>query len=89
MERQVYNMRILIAEDESMIRKALRTLLERSKYTVDEAADGEEALDFIAVNAYDVIVLDIMMPKKSGLEVLKTTGSRCSRSCVRTEFPRR
>ncbi len=56
-------MRILIAEDESMIRKALRTLLERSKYTVDEAADGEEALDFIAVNAYDVIVLDIMMPK--------------------------
>lgn len=64
-------MRILIAEDESMIRKALRTLLERSKYTVDEAADGEEALDFIAVNAYDVIVLDIMMPKKDGIEVLQ------------------
>lgn len=56
-------MRILIAEDEPAIRRALKTLLERAKYTVDDAADGEEAMDLIAVNSYDVIVLDIMMPK--------------------------
>lgn len=68
-------MRILIAEDEPAIRRALKTLLERAKYTVDDAADGEEAMDLIAVNSYDVIVLDIMMPKLDGIDVLQDLRS--------------
>lgn len=69
-------MRILIAEDEEMIRRALRTLLERSKYTVDAAADGTEALDLISAGHYDVIVLDIMMPGADGIEVLRNIRAR-------------
>ena len=68
-------MRILIAEDEQAIRRALKTLLERAKYTVDDAVDGEEAMDLIAVNSYDVIVLDIMMPKLDGIDVLQSLRS--------------
>ncbi len=65
-------MRILIGEDEININKALKVLLEKSKYTVDSAYDGLSALSYIEKTNYDVIVLDIMMPKKSGIEVLKT-----------------
>ena len=75
-------MRVLIAEDEVMISKALRALLERSKFTVDTAADGEEALDFLNVGKYDVIVLDIMMPKLDGIEVLKTIRASGDRTPV-------
>ncbi len=65
-------MRILIGEDEININKALKVLLEKNKYTVDSAYDGLSALSYIEKTNYDVIVLDIMMPKKSGIEVLKT-----------------
>lgn len=75
-------MRILIAEDEAVILKALCTLLERSKYTVDAASDGEEALNYIAVGHYDVIVLDIMMPKKDGIEVLRQIRAAGDRTPV-------
>ena len=64
-------MRILIAEDESELAKGLKYLLEKNNFTVDIANDGAVACDFINSNEYDVIVLDIMMPKKNGLEVLK------------------
>ncbi|MBO4337906.1 MAG: response regulator transcription factor [Lachnospiraceae bacterium] len=63
-------MRILIAEDEIATAKALKLLLERAKYSVDIVHDGEDAWDHITAGSYEVIVLDIMMPKKSGLEVL-------------------
>lgn len=75
-------MRILIAEDEAVILKALCTLLERSKYTVDAASDGEETLNYIAVGHYDVIVLDIMMPKKDGIEVLRQISAAGDRTPV-------
>ncbi len=64
-------MRILVAEDEESIAKALKVMLEKNKYTVDIVFDGQEALNYIENNRYDVLVLDIMMPKVGGIEVLK------------------
>lgn len=64
-------MRILIAEDESELAKGLKFLLEKNKFSVDIAADGAQALDYFHSADYDVIVLDIMMPKVNGLDVLK------------------
>ena len=63
-------MRILIAEDDVATAKALKLLLEKSKYSVDIVHNGTDAWDYIAGSSYDVIVLDIMMPGMSGLEVL-------------------
>lgn len=65
-------MRILLAEDERELAKALKFLLEKNKFSVDTAYDGEEALDCFHSAEYDVIVLDIMMPKVNGMDVLKT-----------------
>ncbi len=64
-------MRILIAEDEVTIAKALKVMLEKNKYAVDMVHNGCDALDFIQASNYDAIVLDIMMPGKDGIEVLK------------------
>lgn len=63
-------MRILIAEDEVSTAKALKVLLEKAKYSVDIVHTGTDAWDYISSGSYDVIVLDIMMPGMSGLEVL-------------------
>ena len=63
-------MRILIAEDESATAKALKVLLEKAKFSVDIVQNGNDAWSFIQIGSYEVIVLDIMMPGKSGLEVL-------------------
>lgn len=65
-------MRILIAEDETTIARALKVMLEKNKYAVDMVHNGSDALDYIRTNAYDALVLDIMMPGKDGIEVLKT-----------------
>ena len=64
-------MRILIADDEKEITKALEILLEYHKYSVDIVNNGEEALTYALSNAYDGIILDIMMPGISGLQVLQ------------------
>lgn len=64
-------MRVLLAEDERELNRALVAILEHESYTVDAAFDGEEALWFIGENDYDVIVCDIMMPKLDGLSVLR------------------
>lgn len=64
-------MRVLIAEDEAPIAKALKAVLERAKYTVDIVHTGTDALDYITGVSYDVLVLDIMMPGLDGLEVLR------------------
>ena len=63
-------MRILIAEDEVATAKALKLLLEKAKYSVDIVHSGTDAWDYIRAGSYEVIVLDIMMPGMSGLEVL-------------------
>ena len=64
-------MRILIAEDEVTIARALKVMLEKNKYTVDLVHNGNDALDYIQATAYDALVLDIMMPGKDGIQVLK------------------
>ncbi len=61
---------ILIADDEKSIRKTLREILEFESYKVDEAEDGQKALEMIKENDYDVVLLDIKMPKMDGMEVL-------------------
>ncbi len=62
--------KILIVDDERAIRRTLKEILEYEKYDIDEAEDGEIGLEKIEKNNYDVVILDIKMPKKDGLEVL-------------------
>ena len=64
-------MKILLAEDTRDMNHVLAAALTHEGYDVDSAFDGEEALDFVRTNGYDAMVLDIMMPKKDGLQVLK------------------
>ena len=64
-------MRILIADDEQGIAKALKVILEKNKFAVDAVFNGMDALDYIMSTPYDAIVLDIMMPGLDGLTVLK------------------
>lgn len=63
-------MNILIVEDEKDLAAIIKKRLERENFTADTAFDGEKAIDKTIVNQYDLIILDIMIPKKSGLEVL-------------------
>lgn len=63
-------MRVLIAEDEISTAKALKILLEKARYSVDIVHDGLQAWEYVSLSTYDVVVLDIMMPGLSGLEVL-------------------
>lgn len=64
-------MKLLYAEDEVSMSEAVKDILEYHKYTVDAVYDGEEALYFARNEQYDGIILDVMMPKKSGIDVLK------------------
>lgn len=64
-------MRLLLAEDEQALSKALTTILQRNNYSVDVAYDGQEALEYLEADNYDGIILDIMMPKVDGITVLK------------------
>ncbi len=63
-------MRILIAEDEPELNDVIRKKLTAEKYAVDACHDGQEALDYLASAQYDLLVLDIMMPRLDGLQVL-------------------
>lgn len=65
-------MKLLLVEDNNQLNKALATLLKRNSYMVDSAFNGEEALLFLKEYQYDVVILDIMLPKVDGLTVLKT-----------------
>ena len=69
-------MRILLAEDERSLSKALVALLEKNKYSVDAVYDGEEALNYIEAGNYDAVILDIMMPKRDGISTLKELRTR-------------
>lgn len=64
-------MRILLAEDEKALAKAIVKIFEKNNYSADAVYDGEEALAYIESGNYDVAVLDIMMPKLDGISVLK------------------
>ncbi|KHD85804.1 response regulator transcription factor [Heyndrickxia ginsengihumi] len=68
MDQQV---KILVVDDEDRIRRLLKMYLERENYVIDEAADGDTALQKALTNDYQCILLDIMMPGKDGIEVCK------------------
>ncbi len=69
-------MRLLLAEDEKELSKALCAVLKHNNYSVDPVFNGQDALDYGLCENYDAIILDIMMPKKNGLEVLKELRSQ-------------
>lgn len=64
-------MKILLAEDEQQLSRVLETAMTHEGYQVDVAFDGQEAVDLAKENAYDLMILDIMMPVKTGIEALK------------------
>lgn len=68
-------MRILLAEDERSLARALLKIFEKNHYSADAVYDGEEALDYLENGNYDVAILDVMMPKMDGITVLKTIRS--------------
>ena len=65
-------MRLLLAEDEEALSKALVTILKHNNYAVDAVYDGQQALDYLECGIYDGLILDLMMPKVDGITVLKT-----------------
>ena len=69
-------MRLLLAEDEKALSKALTAILERNNYSVDPVYDGQAALDYLSADNYDGLILDIMMPKIDGITVLKEIRSK-------------
>jgi CheY-like chemotaxis protein len=75
-------MRVLICDDEPDIRLLFRTAFEREGALVDEAGDGDECLAVAEANPPDVIILDLMMPKRDGLSTLPALRRRCPHSAV-------
>ncbi len=65
-------MRLLIVEDERRLNQIISKSFEKEGFCVDSCFDGEEALGYIGAGEYDAIIMDIMMPKISGMEVLRT-----------------
>lgn len=61
--------KLLVVDDEDRIRRLLKMYLEKADYSIEEAEDGQKALDLAMENDYDLILLDVMMPKMDGLEV--------------------
>lgn len=64
-------MKILLVDDERQLTDALSTILKQNKYSVDCANDGEEGLDLALSDIYDLIILDVMMPKLDGFSLLR------------------
>ena len=68
--------RLLYAEDEKSLARAVSTILIKNNYSVDVVYDGESALDYLATGNYDGAILDVMMPKLDGIEVLRRMRGR-------------
>jgi DNA-binding response OmpR family regulator len=64
-------MKLLIAEDELDLAEALEAFFTKNQFTVDAVHDGRDAYDYASTGEYDVVILDVMMPKMNGIEVLK------------------
>ncbi len=65
-------MKLLVVEDDHLLNTVITRGLKKCGYAIDSASDGEEALELYEINAYDLIVLDLNLPGKSGIEVLET-----------------
>lgn len=75
-------LRLLLAEDERSLSRAVTTILEKNNYSVDTVYDGAEALDYLQSGSYDAVILDVMMPKLDGLTVLKRLRAKGDRTPV-------
>lgn len=64
-------MKLLLVEDEIPLADALSEILKRNKYSVDAVYDGEDGLEYAKTGLYDCIVLDIMLPRMDGIQVLR------------------
>ena len=64
-------MRLLFAEDEKSLSRAVTAILKKNNYSVDAVYNGADALDYLATENYDGVILDVMMPKVDGFTVLK------------------
>lgn len=69
-------MRLLVVEDEASLQAVIAKRLTQEGYSVDVCGDGQEALDFLDAAEYDCVVLDVMLPRKSGLDVLRILRAR-------------
>ena len=69
-------MRLLLAEDEKSLSKAVKAILEKNNYSVDAVYDGIEALEYLDAGNYDGLILDIMMPRMDGITALKKIRER-------------
>lgn len=80
--------RIVLVDDQTLVRQGIRTLLELDPElrVVGEACDGEEALGVIARESPDVLLLDVRMPKKTGIQVLEALGDRLPPTLLLTTF---
>lgn len=67
--------RLLIVEDDEDVQRLVQTILRTHCSTIDIAGDGERAVELIETNPYDVVVLDIMLPKKNGFEVAEAIAA--------------
>jgi CheY-like chemotaxis protein len=72
------NKKILVVDDEEVIRKFLRIQLAKLGYEVQEAADGEQALEKLGKDDFDLLICDILMPNKNGWEVMREVRSNPS-----------
>ncbi len=69
-------MRLLVVEDERDLNRVISKRLMKEGYSVDSCYDGEEALDYIGAGEFDAVILDIMMPKLNGIEVVKAMRAK-------------
>ncbi|MBM3461197.1 MAG: response regulator [Armatimonadetes bacterium] len=74
--------KILIVEDDQHIRKLLHILIRRDDINIDEAVEGNEALDKLQNNTYDLVILDIMMPNVDGFSILKQMRENAATSTL-------
>ena len=75
-------MKILLAEDEVDLNNVVTRYLKKNGYTIDSVLDGEEALDYLEYGEYDLVILDIMMPKVDGFEVIKKLRNKGNHTSI-------
>lgn len=76
------NMKILVVEDEADLREIMKKRLQKETYSVDVCEDGMEALEYLEAGEYDVVLLDVMLPKMSGLDVVRMMRKRKDKTKV-------
>jgi CheY-like chemotaxis protein len=69
-------MKILVVDDEALVRRSLKRALEKRGHKVEEAADGKQALEMWPTVAPDLVFLDVLMPRLSGPDLLKSLGAK-------------